>query len=258
MNQFIEKIKKNKFLFEELVKRDFNKKYKRTALGMLWSMLAPLLNVLVLLIVFTHVFSKTQAHFIVYVFSGTLVLSYYSEATTGAMRALMANSAIFSKIKVPKFLFVLSRVSQSFINFLLTLVVYFIVCIVDGIPISPRWLLLIFPIVCLTAFNLGVGEILSYMFVIFRDIEYLYTIFLTLLGYVSAVFYPISIIPENYQRIFLLNPVYVYIKYFRCIVIDGSIPSAEYHFLSLGYAAAVLLIGTCIKKKYDNELLYYI
>ena len=118
------KIKKYRFLFEELVKRDFKKKYKGTFLGVIWSVLAPLLNVLVLMLVFTNFFGRNQEHFIIYIFSGTLIMSFYTECTQGCMRALMANASIFSKINVPKYLFLLSKAFQAFINFLLHLFAY--------------------------------------------------------------------------------------------------------------------------------------
>ena len=252
------KLKKYRFLFSELVKRDFKQKYKRTVLGMLWSVLAPLLNVLVLMLVFTQLFGRTQPHFNIYIFAGTLVMSFYMETTQGCMRALMSNSSIFTKIKVPKYLFLFSKAVQAFINFLLTLVIFFIFCLCDGLAFGWHTLSLIYPVATLLVFNLGVGMILSALFVFFRDIEYLYSIFLTLLNYVSAIFYPVSIVPERFQRLFYCNPVYVYIKYFRCVMIDGEIPSLAFHLLCAGYAAAVLVIGCLIYKKFNNEFLYYV
>lgn len=250
--------KKYSFLFTELVKRDFKKKYKRTALGMLWSVLAPLLNVLVLMIVFTFAFGRRQPHFIIYIFSGTLVMSFYTESTNGGMRALMNNASIFSKINVPKVLFVLSKTTQAFINFLLTLLLYFVFCAFDQIAFSPRFFALAFPVFCMILFNLGVGMILSALFVFFRDVEYLYSVFLTLLNYVSAIFYPVDILPERFQQLILCNPVYVYIKYFRVIVIEGNIPSIQYHGLCLFYALLFLGIGYYMYKRYNHEFLYYV
>ena len=254
----LEILKKYSFLFSELVKRDFKKKYKRTALGMLWSVLAPLLNVLVLMMVFTVVFGRRQPHFIIYIFSGTLVMSFYTESTNGGMRALMNNAGIFTKINVPKYLFLFSKISQAFINFLLTLAVYFVFCLCDGIVFTPKFLALVYPILCMTLFNLGVGMILSALFIFFRDIEYLYSVFLTLLNYVSAIFYPVDILPEKYQRLLLCNPVFVYIKYFRTVVIDGNLPSLPYHGLCALYAALFLGIGCFMYKKYNHEFLYYV
>ena len=254
----MEKLLKHQFLFEELVKRDFKKKYKRTTLGMLWSVLSPLLNVLVLKIVFTQFFGRSQEHFIIYIFSGTLIMSFFTETTQGCMRSLMANASIFTKINVPKYLFMFSKAIQAFVNFLLTFALYIVFCIIDNIDFGIHMLSLIYPMLCVLVFSIGVGMILAALFVFFRDIEYLYGVFLTLLNYVSAIFYPVEMLPEAFQRVFLLNPVYVYIKYFRYVVIDGMIPSLSFHGLCALYAAIALAVGCLIYKKYNNEFLYYV
>ena len=254
----VERIKSYRFLFEELVKRDFKKKYKRTVLGMLWSVLSPLLNVLVLMMVFTHLFGRTQPHYIIYIFSGTLMMNYYSESTKGCMRALMTNSSIFTKINVPKMLFLYSKSVESFINFVLTFGIYIVFCICDGIHFGPRVLMLFFPIVTMSMFNLGVGMTLSSLFVFFKDVEYLYSIFLLLLHYVSALFYPVTIVPEQYQDLFYLNPIYAYIKYFRLVMIDGVVPSWIIHALCLGFALIMLGVGTLVYQKFRDEFLYYV
>ena len=103
-----ERLKKNQFLFEELVKRDFKQKYKGTVLGMAWSVLAPLLNLLVMRLVFTQFFGRDMEHYTTYLFCGTLVWSYYRESTRGGMNALVSNANVFTKIKLPKYLFLLS------------------------------------------------------------------------------------------------------------------------------------------------------
>ncbi len=253
----IQKIKQYKFLFEELVKRDFKKKYKRTVLGVMWSILAPLLNVLVLMVVFVNFFGRTQEHFIIYIFSGTLVMSFFTEATQGCMRALMANASIFTKINVPKSLFLMSKTLQAFINFLLTFVIFFVFCIFNDIDFGFHMLALVYPVLTLLFFSFGVGMILSALFVFFRDVEYLYGIFLTILNYVSAIFYPTSILGK-YEMLFHANPVYVYIDYIRTIVIDGAIPSFPLHALCFFYAVVFLLVGCLIYKKCNHEFLYYV
>lgn len=252
------KAKKYQFLFEELVKRDFKKKYKRTVLGMLWSLLAPLLNVLILLVIFKHLFGRTQDHFIIYIFSGTVMFSFYTECTQGCMRALMANASIFTKINVPKYLFMFSKAIQAFINYLLTLILYFVFCALDGIKFGPHMLSLVYPMVTSLVLCLGIGMILSALYVFFKDVEYLYSVFLTLLNYVSAIFYPVTIVPEQFRKLFYINPVYCYIKYFRIVTIDGFVPSWQIHALCAFYALLFLAIGCIIYKKYNKEFLYYV
>lgn len=253
-----ERLKKHQFLFEELVKRDFKQKYKRTVLGMAWSILSPLLTLLVMKLVFTHFFGRNTPHFTTYLFSGNLVMAFFKESTRGGMNSLMSNASIFSKINVPKYLFIFSRNVSALVNFLIILVVYFIFCIFDNITFGFHMLTLSYPILCLLLFNLGVGMILSAMFVFFRDTQYLYDVFLTLLTYLSAIFYTVDRFSPTVQKLFLLNPVYCYIKYFRVVVIDGAIPSMQYHLLCAGYALVALGIGFLVYKKNNHKFLYYV
>lgn len=254
----LEKMKKNRFLFEELVKRDFKKKYKRTVLGMLWSVLAPLLQLLVMKIVFTQFFGRNMEHYTTYLFCGTLVFAYFNESTSQGMSSLMSNSSIFTKVNVPKYLFLFSRNIQTLINFGLTLLVFFFLCILDGVTFTWLFLLLVYPICCLVLFNIGIGLILSALFVFFRDIQYLWTIFTQLLMYMSAIFYTIDQYSVTVQYLFLLNPIYVFIRYFRKIVIDSSVPSVGFHLIMMLYTAAALGIGCIIYKKNNTKFLYYV
>ena len=254
----VENFKKNQFLFEELVKRDFKQKYKRTVLGMMWSVLSPLMTLLVMKIIFTQFFGRNTPHYTTYLFSGTLIMSYFRESTKGGMNALMSNARIFSKINIPKYLFVLSKNVSSLVNFLIIIVVYFFFCILDKITFGPHTLSLIFPIICLLVFNIGAGMILSAMFVFFRDTQYIYDIFLTLLQYCSAIFYTIDSFPQHIQNLFLFNPVFCYIKYFRTVMIYSTVPSLAYHGLCAFYALASLFVGIWVYKKNNHKFLYYV
>ena len=141
----IRKLKQHQFLFEELVKRDFKKKYKRTVLGMLWSVLSPLLMLLVMRLVFTQFFGRSTPHYTTYLFCGNLVFSYFSESTREGMTSLMGNSAIFTKVNVPKYLFLFSKNVQTLINFGLTLCIFFVFCAFDHITFTWRFFLLLYP-----------------------------------------------------------------------------------------------------------------
>lgn len=249
---------RNRFLFEELVKRDFTKKYKRTILGMLWSVLGPLMTLGVMAMVFTQFFGYKIEHYTIYMFCGNLLFSYFKESTTTGMTALLDNSPIFSKVNVPKYMFLLSKNVSSLINFGINLLVLFLFCIIDGVAFSWKFLLLIYPVLCLVAFNLGMGLILSALYLMFRDMKYLYDVFTLLLMYVSAIFYSIDAYDLTTQYLFYLNPVYVYIRYFRKIILEGTIPQFTFHLLAAGYALAALLIGALIYKKKNYKFLYYI
>ena len=258
MHNTLQKLKENKFIFEELVKRDFKQKYKGTVLGMFWSVLSPLLTLLVMRLVFTNFFGRSMAYYTTYLFAGNLMFNYYKEQTRGGMLSLLMNAPIFTKINVPKYLFIFSKSVSAIINFGITLIVFFLFVVIDGVPFHWSMLAIIYPIIMLTLFNIGVGMILSALFVFFRDTTYIYDIFTLLLMYMSAIFYDVGAFPEKIQRAFLLNPVYCAIKYVRVIVIDGHLPSFAYHILLLIYAAVAVGIGALIYKKYNTKFLYYV
>ena len=254
----LQKLSQYRFLFEELVKRDFKKKYKRAVLGMAWSVLSPLMMLLVMRLVFTQFFGRNMEHYTTYLFCGNLVFSYFNESSTQGMTSLMGNSAIFTKVNVPKYLFLFSKNVQTLINFGLTPCVFFQFCILDGITVTWRFIVLLYPIFCLVLFNLGVGLILSALFVFFRDIQYLWSIFTQLLMYASAIFYTIDHYSYNVQCLFLANPIYLFIRYFRKIVIDAAVPTVWFHLLMLADVLVVLGLGCFMYKKYNTRFLYYV
>ena len=251
-------IKKHEFLFEELVTRDFKKKYKRTILGMGWSLLSPLLTLLIMKIVFTNFFGRGMEHYTTYLFCGNLVFAFFNESSSQGMNSLLHNAGIFTKVNVPKYLFLLSKNVQCLINFGLTLVIFFLFCILDGVTFTWKFVFLLLPIGFLVLFNIGLGLILSALYVFFRDIQYLWSVFTQLLMYMSAIFYTEDSFGPNMQKLFYLNPVYVFISYFRSIVLNAAIPSLWLHLLMLLYTALAVGMGCWMYKKYNHRFLYYV
>ena len=252
------RLRQYQFMFEELVKRDFKQKYKRTALGMLWSILSPLLMMCVLATIFGNFFGKSIEHYIVYLFSGQVIFNYYTESTNGGMNALMSNAKIFTKINVPKYLFLFSKNVSALINFGIILLVYFVFVWLDGITFTWKFLTLVYPIVCLIFINLGMGLILSALFIFFRDIEYLYRLFTQVVMYGCAIFYSIDRLPQHIQSVFYCNPIFVCITYFRSVVINDTIPELWLHALLAGYAIVLFGAGCYVYKKYNYKFLYYV
>lgn len=252
------KLKQYRFLFCELVKRDFTKKYKRTVLGMGWSILSPLINLLIMWLIFSHFFENNVDHYVIYLFAGQMVFSCFTDATNLGMNSLVVNADIFTKINVPKYLFLLSQNVSSLINFGLTLLIFFIFTAADGIAFTWKFFLLVYPVACLIVFNVGIGLILSALFMFFRDMQYLWGIATQLIMWTSAIFYNTDGYSQAVQSLFLLNPIFLYIRYFRSIVIYGTIPTPQYHLLAAAYSLLALGIGAWIYKKYNHEFLYYV
>lgn len=252
-----EKVSQYRFLFEELVKRDFKKKYKRTVLGMLWSVISPFLTFLIQLFVFGSLFRRGDSNFVIYLLTGNLMFHFFSDTTTTGMFAMYSNASVLSKINVPKSIFLLSSNVAGTFNFFLTLLVYFIFMVFTGVSFGPHLFLMIYPILCMIIFNLGISYILSSLFVFFRDTQYLYSIATRLLIYMSAIFYYADSLPENIQFVFAINPIYRYIAYMRQLVIDSTIPNLTSHLVCFGFAAAALIIGYLFHKKTEKKFVYY-
>ena len=251
-------LKKYQFTFEELIKRDFKAKYKRTVLGMFWSVLSPLLMLSVMAIIFGNFFGRDIEHYVIFLFSGQIIYNYFIEATNEGMQALVSNSSIFTKINVPKYLFLFSKNISALLNFAIILIIYFGFVIFEGIDFTWQFLLLIYPIICLIVLNLGMGLILSALFVFFKDIQYLYRLFTQILMYGSAIFYSIDILPQHLQTLFYCNPIFVCITYFRSIVLHNAVPDLRLHLLLAGYALVLFGIGCWVYKKYNYKFLYYV
>lgn len=254
---FIDKIKQYRFLFEELTKRDFKKKYKRTLLGVLWSVISPFVTFLVQYFVFGYIFRRHDTQFVIYLLSGTLMFNFFTNATTAGMFSMYSNGGILSKVNVPKSLFVLSSNSAAIFNFLLTLVIYFGFMVFCHVSFGVHLLMMIFPILCLIIFNIGMSYILSSLFVFFRDMQYLYQIFTMLLMYMSAIFYEIDRFPENLRFVFDINPIYHFVTYIRQLVIYATVPDLTSHIICLAFAFGMLAIGYFVHRKTEQKFVYY-
>ncbi len=225
---------------------------------MVWSVLSPLLMLTVMAIIFGNFFGRNIEHYVIYLFSGQVIFNYFTEATTEGMQALVSNSSIFTKINVPKYLFLFSKNVSALINFGIILVIYFGFVAIEGISFTWQFLLLVYPVICLIIMNLGIGLILSALYIFFKDIQYLYRLFTQIVMYGSAIFYSIDILPQHLQAVFYCNPIFVCITYFRNIVLYNTVPDLHMHLLLAGYAVALFAMGCWIYKKNNYKFLYYV
>lgn len=244
------------FLFKQLVKYNFKKRYKGTVLGMIWSILYPLFDLVILVLVFTKLLGRNTLHYPIYVFSGTLLMAYFREATRDGMTCFRNNRSLITKVKMPNYLLLVSKNVSSLINFFLTLAIFILLCIIDGISIQLTFILLLFPIICISLFNIGIGFVLGTCYVFFRDVSYIYDLLLIIINYLSATFYNVSSFSPSIQRLFLCNPIYCFIRYFRIIVIENSVPSIGLHVLCLFYALFYLGMGILVYKKNKKKFIY--
>ena len=199
-----------------------------------------------------------MGHYTTYLFCGLLTFNWFAESTNGGMRCLFGNASIFTKVNVPKYLFLFSVNIQVLLNFALTLFVFFVFCAIDHVPFTWRFLCLGYPIITMLLFNVGMGMILSALFIFFRDIDYLWSVALQLIMYGSAIFYAVDKFPPEIQFVFSMNPVYRHIAYIREVVLSGLVPSLETHLTLLAFALAAFLAGAYMYKHYNTKFLYYV
>ena len=256
----IANFKKYSFLLQQLISRDFKVKYKRSVLGVLWSLLYPVLNMAVMALVFFNFFkfSTPGVNYLVYVLSGLIMFNYFSEASNLAMSSIVANFSLINKIYIPKYIFPLSKCLFVGINFLLTLIPLYIVIFATGTGINIYHLVLPYAYICLFMFTLGMGLILATISVFLRDMFYIYSIVLTLWTYLTPIMYDIAIIPAKFQLILKLNPMYHYIDFIRKIILYHQMPSA-FTFAVCGISSVIfLVIGLVAFKKNQDKFIYYV
>ena len=257
MKKYIDNLIQYKFLLSELVKKGIKLKYRRSYLGIVWSLLEPLLTMIVLTIVFGTLYGNTDKTFPVYILTGRLIYSYYSTATKSALKSIRANSAMIKKVYVPKYLYPLSTVIFNYIIFLISLIVLAAVSIVLGI--KPTIYLLQAPIALILVLILsyGCGMILATIGVFFRDMEYLWSVMLMIIMYTCAIFYyPEKLLKSGWFWILKYNPLYGIIKIFRDSVFGKPI-NMHYLMYTTAFSLLCLVIGlVCFKKKQDDFILH--
>ena len=247
-----------KDLLLELVSRDIKLKYRRSFLGYLWSVLNPLMTMIVMTCVFSTMFNRNIENFPVYLFTGQLMFNYMNLSTRQAIFSITGNSSLLKKVYLPKYIFVFSKISSGLVDFLFSCVALGLVMIVTGASFS--WYNLLFPLVAiqLYVFCLGLGMFLAQANVFFRDIQYIYNAVTTAWLYATPIFYPTEMLPNWVQFLVThFNPLYFYIAQFRDLIYYGQLPHKEPVILGIGTAIIMLLVGSvCFKKNQDRFILY--
>lgn len=261
MKNIIASLKKYRFLLEQLVIRDFKVKYKRSVLGIVWSLLYPILMMAVMAVVFSNVFkfSTPGVSYLVYLMTGLTLFNYFSEASNLAMSSVVGNFGLINKVYIPKYIFPLSKVLFVGINFVLTLLPLYIVIIATGTGLNWWHLLLPYCYFCLLLFTLGMGFLLSAISVFLRDMFYIYGIILTIWTYLTPIMYDIKMISNDTLRFIMkLNPMYQIINFARTIILYHSCPTIS-QFVGCGLSGLVIvIIGAIVFKKSQDKFIYYV
>ncbi|SFA76586.1 ABC-2 type transport system permease protein/lipopolysaccharide transport system permease protein [Acetitomaculum ruminis DSM 5522] len=248
-------IKQHFFTIKELTAREIKRKYARSYLGIFWSMLHPLLYMVLMSMIFSTMYGKRHNDFALYFLTGYLIWSLFSNATKTSMTALWDNKAFFARFKQPKYLFVFSRIYTAFVNFLFSCIAYIIVTLFFGVKFSPSFFMIFADVFLCMLFIIGLSMILSLKYIDKRDIKYIYTNFLYLLIHLVGLYYPMEILPENVRNFVNLIPVYLYIKTARECILEGVIPD-EITIISLvAWSLGVLFLGMIYYKSHEEKIL---
>jgi len=254
----IETFSRFRHLLLLMIKRDFVTRYRRSVLGVLWSILNPLLTMAIITMVFALLFRDMGIeNFPVYFLGGQLVFGFFSESTAQAMASVTGGASIIKRIYLPKYIFPMSKVFSSLVNMGFSLIAFLFVFFITGVPLKWTMLLIPIPIIFLLIFCLGIGMLLSAMSVFFRDLSYIWGVGIMLLQFLTPIFYPASILPIRVFYLIHLNPLFHYVEYFRDLTLHVTIPNLWSNIICIGFAMAALGLGVYVKlNKQDKYILY--
>lgn len=258
--RFVADVKKFAPLLRNLVSKDFKIKYRRSFLGVAWSVLNPLLTMLVLTNVFGLLLKVKVENFATYYIVGYSLWGFFSEATSTSLDSVILSSSLIKKVYIPKYVFPVEKCVFSLVNFLFTLVAVLLVMLVQGV--FPTFTSLLFPIPVLYCliFTCGMCLILSSVTVYFRDVAHLYGVLLTLWMYLTPIIYPIELVKGHplVERVVMLNPMTRYVQYFRSVVMYNTVPGLRENLVCLAMALAVFAIGAFVFKKLEGKFILHI
>ena len=258
LNKAVNLYRQYEYLLKTLVLRDFRVKYKASMLGVIWSFLNPLMMTMVYHFVFSTIFRSSSNHFVVYLMSGIVLFNYFSDSTNLCMQSVVGNAGLITKVYMPKYILPVSKALSSAINMVISLIPLLIVMLLSGTGFHKSLLLIPFVLVMLILFCTGVGLILSTIMVYFRDIQFLWSVLLTILNFLSPIFYPESIIPARFQMIYHMNPLYQYLYFMRTVTIGGTSPTPVTFLYCMLSSAAALTVGLLVFRKNQSQFVLHL
>lgn len=246
------------YLLWNLVRRDITTKYRRSILGLMWSILNPLLMMLIITAVFQHLFRYEVENFPIYYLTGSLIFNFVSDSTNNALMSILASSALIRKVYIPKYIFPLEKCIFAFVNMLFSFVAVLIMLAILGVGYHWTLLLAWIPMLYVFIFCVGFGMILAALNVFFRDVGHLYSVWVTAWMYLTPVIYPMNILPRAVQAVVKCNPLTYFIDCFRQLVMYGTLPSLSTNVICLAFALSFLFIGLVVFKRTQDRFILHI
>lgn len=251
-------MKKYRFLIRQLVSRDFKTKYKRSILGVFWSFLNPLLMMVVQYFVFSTIFKSDIPNYPSYLLIGIVSFNFFSEACGMALTSILGNANLITKVYVPKYVYPLTRVMSSVVNLGISLIPLVLVCLFTGVQFHRSVILALFFFICLIVFSYGLSLLLSAAMVFFRDMQFLWNVLSMIWMYATPIFYPESILPENFRFVLTINPLYYFIQNTRLCILDGLSPEPTAYLQCMLIALGMLLFGSFVFRKSQDRFILYL
>lgn len=258
-------IRKTAVILESMVRKNVKNQYRRSFLGIFWTVLNPLLTMLVMAFVFSKIFGRKgiDLDFPVYVLSGNIVFSFMRTSTSTALTSIVTNYDLLTKTRVPHAAFPVSQTLSSVVNFafaFIALIIVMLIRIPNGVTFHWTLLMVVVPwLPSLMIFCIGLSLILCTMYVRFRDIKHIYSVFLTLWMYMTPIFYSIQALNLGNKalKVMQFNPMLHYLNYFRQLIM-GTVPSLKLHLICYGAGIAALIVGIIVFRASKKKFILHI
>lgn len=258
MKKYLEGFLKFKPLLRELVVRDVKVRYRKSLLGLLWTLLNPLFMMIIMTIVFSNIFRANIEHFPAYLLAGQICFNFFNESTNNAMHAIISNGSLLKKVYVPKYLFPMSKVFSTLVNLAASVIVLLAVMLVTGVSLNLNCIWILVPLAGLILFSLGMGLLLSSVAVFFRDMLHFYGVLLLGWTYLTPLFYPIEILPDNVRFIVTMNPITNIVECVRVATLYGSRPDIPLMLCSVLPGILLVILGFYVFYRSQDKFILYI
>lgn len=264
MKKQLQTFLKYRFLLENLISRDLKVKYRRSVLGLCWSILNPLLMMLIITAVFSTIFRFEVENFSIYYLTGWLIFNFVSESTTAALQSIVDSATLIKKVYIPKYIFPLEKVLFSFVNMFFSMIAVAIMivatCLMGNMQLT--WTMLLFPVPMLYAlvFCIGFGMLIAAVNVFFRDMGHLYSVCVTAWMYLTPIIYPMEALDKAQWVLPIIkcNPLYYYVTYFRDVVMYNTVPGLAENLICIGFSLVFLLLGGWVFKRTQDKFILHI
>ena len=259
VSPFIDEIKglfSNWFILRRMIYTNFKTRYKRSYLGVIWSLLNPLLNMIVFVVVFSQLFRFQIPHYPLYILSGQMVFTFFAASTAEAMMQILYNATMIRRVYLPKTIYILAGIAINGINLILTFIPFLLIALIDKLEFSVQMFMIIPALILTSFFVIGMSLIVSTITPYLNDFSQIWGVIITLWTYLTPLFYPVDIIPEQSLAVYKMNPMYIYVTLFRDPLLYQTIPELSLWIKGIVYGVVFLLFGWWLFTKNSNEFAY--